>query len=178
MLEILKDLHLINDDEDSNYNLPKLREILNTHPAFDEENTALNQVAKSYNGKIIWTPKFHCELNPIEGKNILSKSKMNFKAGIYLKNIKLGLWCDSKAYVRKHNDQDFNKLHSLIIKSFEEYEKKHLNIKLWYRFWEANSMYYNGATYQQVLETHFGAKSSSKIVSHKKNKNFNSLLNF
>jgi hypothetical protein len=42
---------------------------------------------------------------------------------------KKGLWCDSKAYVRKHNDQDFNKLYGLIIKSFEEYEKKHLNIK-------------------------------------------------
>jgi hypothetical protein len=74
LLEILKDLHLINeDDEDSNYTLPKLREILNTHPAFDEENTALNQIAKSYNGKIIWTPKYHCELNPIEGMNLLLK---------------------------------------------------------------------------------------------------------
>ena len=74
LLEILKDLHLINaDDEDSNYTLPKLREILNTHPAFDEENTALNQIANSYNGKIIWTPKFHCELNPIEGRSFLLK---------------------------------------------------------------------------------------------------------
>ena len=73
MLEILKDLNLINyEDEFSNYNLPKLREILNTHPAFDEENTALNQIAKSYNGKKILTPKYHCELNPIEGKKIIS----------------------------------------------------------------------------------------------------------
>ncbi len=39
-------------------------------------------------------------------------------------------------------------------------------------------MYYNGATYQQVLQAHFGAKSSSTVVSHKKNKNFNSLLRF
>jgi hypothetical protein len=97
---------------------------------------------------------------------------------MYLNIYKKGLWCDSKAYVRKHNDQDFNKLHGLIIKSFEEYEKKHLNIKLWYRFWEANAMYYNGATYHQVLQTLFGAKSSPTIVSHKKNKNFNSLLRF
>jgi len=74
LLDILKDLHLINEnDEDTNYNLPRLREILNTHPAFDEENTALNQIAKSLNGKIIWTPKFHCELNPIEGRNFLLK---------------------------------------------------------------------------------------------------------
>ena len=49
MLEILKDLNLINnEDEYSNYNLPKLREILNTHPTFDEENTALNQIAKLF----------------------------------------------------------------------------------------------------------------------------------
>jgi hypothetical protein len=80
MLAILKDLNLINeDDEDSNYTLPKLREILNSHPAFDKENTALNQIAKSYNGKIIWTPKFHSELNPIEGKNILSALNALFK---------------------------------------------------------------------------------------------------
>jgi hypothetical protein len=83
MLAILKDLNLINeDDEDSNYNLPKLRDILNTHPAFDEENTALNQIAKSYNGKIIWTPKFHCELNPIEGKSILSDLNALLKSNV------------------------------------------------------------------------------------------------
>ena len=39
-------------------------------------------------------------------------------------------------------------------------------------------MYYNGATYQQVLQTLFGAKSSPTVVAHKKNKNFNSLLQF
>ena len=83
MLAILKDLNLINeDDEDSNYNLPKLREILNTHPDFEEENTALNQIAKSYNGKIIWTPKFHCELNPIEGKSILSALNALLKSNV------------------------------------------------------------------------------------------------
>ena len=49
-----------------------MRDILNTQPAYDEENTALNQIAKSYNGKKILTPKYHCELNPIEGKKIIS----------------------------------------------------------------------------------------------------------
>ena len=83
MLAILKDLHLINeDDEDSNYNLPKLREILNTHPAFEEENTALNQIAKSYNCKIIWTPKYYCELNPIEGKKIISALNALLKSNV------------------------------------------------------------------------------------------------
>ena len=43
MLVILKDLNLINnEDEYSNYTLSKFGEILKTLPAFDEENTALS----------------------------------------------------------------------------------------------------------------------------------------
>ena len=42
MLEILKDLSLIDDvDEYSNFPLPKLREILSSHQAFDEKKTLL-----------------------------------------------------------------------------------------------------------------------------------------
>ncbi len=46
---------------------------------------------------------------------------------------KKGLWC--------------NMLHGLIIKSFEEYEKKHLNIKIW----EAKALNYKAKVVLQYL---------------------------
>jgi hypothetical protein len=59
-----------------------MKELLKRCPAF-EDNTHLEKVANQYGVKIIWAPKFHCELNPIEG-----------------------FWCDLKWYVRKYNDQN------------------------------------------------------------------------
>ena len=48
--------------------LEDLGNLLLTHPAFtNEKNTRLEQLASKYNIKIIWLPKYHCELNPIEG---------------------------------------------------------------------------------------------------------------
>ena len=41
-----------------------------------------------------------------------------------------------------------------------------------------NNKYHSGITYQQVQHAHFGSRSSPIVVSHKKNKNFNSLLHF
>lgn len=60
--------------------------------------------------------------------------------------------------------------------SFEKFKSKKLNIKLWNRFWEAIEMYNYGASYQEVLESLFGTKSSSEVQTHKKNKNFNTNL--
>ena len=49
------------------YKLEALKNIMITHPAFKEE-TKLEQLAKKYpNIKIIFVPKFHCELSTIEG---------------------------------------------------------------------------------------------------------------
>jgi hypothetical protein len=153
LIAILTELDLIDDSyEPKDLTLAKLREILSTHVSiFEEQNTHLEQLANKYDIKIIWCPKYHCELNPIEG-----------------------VWCDSKWFVRKNNDQDFRKLNKLIIESLNQYEEKNLNIKLWNRFWQAIRMYNEGSTYEQVLQTLFGAKSSSKVLTHKKNKNFNS----
>lgn len=89
----------------------------------------------------------------------------------------LGFFCDTKAYVRKNNDQDYSKLNNLLIESFEQYKSKKLGIKLWYRFWRTIEMYQMNASYEEVLQTLFGAKSTATITSHKKNINFNSLLN-
>ena len=72
-----------------------------SHIAFSDKNTNLEKLAKRYKINIIWCPKYHCELNPIEG-----------------------LWCDLKRYVRKHNKQDINKLLNLILDAMDEFEKK------------------------------------------------------
>lgn len=106
-----------------------------------------------YGIKIIWCPKYHCELNPIEG-----------------------FWCDLKWYVRKWNDQNYSKLNGLIIEGMEQYSRKNLNIKLWLRFWKCLELYNDNFSYQEVLHSLFGAKSSATIINHKKNKNFNNLL--
>lgn len=113
----------------------------------------LEKLARSYNIKIIWCPKFHCELNPIEG-----------------------FWCFLKQYVRKKNDQDFNKLNELIMEAILEFKTKKISIKLWNRFWKCLDMYRENATYEEVLQKLFGAKSSWEVKSHKKINDFNNLL--
>ena len=106
-----------------------------------------------YSVKIVWCPKFHCELNTIKG-----------------------LWCNSKHYVRQQNEQDYSKLLDLIQQSFKDYEESTVHVKLWNRFWEALHMYDSGATYADVLHKLFGAKSSDTVIHHKKNKDFNNNL--
>ena len=121
--------------------LPKLIALLNKHPAFSQDNSHLEKLAKEFGHVIVWAPKFTCELNPIEG-----------------------LWCDTKKYVRKYNEQDYSKLFRLIEKALDEYEGKKLNIKLWYRFWRTVEMYNDGCSYEEVLTTLFGAKSSATVT--------------
>lgn len=65
----------------------------------------------------------------------------------------------------------------LINEAIIEYENKKLNIKLWNRQWKAIEMYEKNASYQDVLQTLFGAKSSAYVASHKKNSDFNTLIN-
>jgi hypothetical protein len=91
--------------------LAQYREILSRHIAF-KNNTKLERLAEKYGVKIVWLSKFHCELNPIEE-----------------------LWCDSKQFVRKNNDQYVNNFEKLVESSFEKFDEKDLDIKLWFRFW-------------------------------------------
>lgn len=132
--------------------LTDLRQILDTHHAFDT-NSSLDRLASQYNVKIIWIPKFHCELNPIEG-----------------------LWCDSKKWCRQHNDQNYANLNNLIVESFKHYKTKNLNIKLWNRFWKAVEMYERNCSYAEVLYELFGEKSKADVSSKKKTKDFNTKL--
>jgi len=153
LVKILSDLNLIEDvGEAKKLKLQQLREKLLEHPAFNNSNTRLESLASKYGYIVTFCPKYHCELNPIEG-----------------------VWCFLKGYVRRRNDQNFSKLLGLIIESIDAYKKKDLNVKLWHRFWRALEMYQNDSSYQEVLETLFGAKSSASVISHKKNKDFNTL---
>jgi len=154
LVQILKELNIIHSiKEFETKSLAELRSLLSSHPAFNE-NTQLEKLASKYGIRILWCPKFHCELNPIEG-----------------------LWCDLKWFVRKWNEQEYNKLNSLIIEAMDQYEEKKLNKKLWLRFWRALEMYESGSSYQDVLHALFGAKSTANVQTHKKNDRFNTLLN-
>ena len=124
---------------------PDLREIISKHPAFEDNTTHLERLASSIGHKILFCPKFHCELNHVEG-----------------------VFCDLKYFVRRNNDQDFTKFNDLIKNGFKNYQTKKLNIKLLYMLWNALEMYQNDATYQEVLEALFGAKSSGFVKNHKK----------
>ncbi|RNA36989.1 hypothetical protein BpHYR1_001182 [Brachionus plicatilis] len=45
----------------------ELREKLLDHQAFNNENTLLQKLAKDNGFKVLFCPKYHCKLNPIEG---------------------------------------------------------------------------------------------------------------
>ena len=91
--------------------LQVLRDRLKQHPVF-LPTTKLEQLCIQYQVKIIFSPKFHCELNPIEG-----------------------LWAYMKYFVRKFTYQSFKKMRELILLSREQYSKRNINIKLVRRFW-------------------------------------------
>ena len=145
LFSISKELNLIPADahtSDKQYSLPILRQILSKHKAFTGISK-LEILGMKYGFKIIYCPKYHCELNPIEG-----------------------LWCYLKQIVRKRNVQSYSELHNLIRETMLSYQSSDLNFKLWKRFWKALSAYKIGKTYEDVLQTYFGAKSSANVTTH------------
>jgi transposase len=110
--------------------LPALRDILRSHPAFSVQ-TKLETLAKRYNVKIIYLPKFHCVMNPIEG-----------------------MWAYQKQYLRKANDQsNFENFKSLFMQSRELAKQNTLYCKLRRRFWRTCFAYEKGLTYGDVLDS-------------------------
>ena len=91
--------------------LDDLRKHLLNHPIF-KPTTKLEDLAKKYKIKIIFLPKFHCELNPIEG-----------------------VWCYLKQYVRKRTNCNFDTMLYLISESRTVFTTKQIYKKLWRRFW-------------------------------------------
>ena len=63
-------------------------------------------LASKYNVKIIYCPKYHCELNAIEG-----------------------LWCNQKVFVRSRTDQSFEKMIKLIADSRIHFVERNMALK-------------------------------------------------
>jgi transposase len=136
--------------EELGYDLPEkiklkeIKELLKDHPAFNSE-TKLESLAEKYNKKIVYCPKYHCELNPIEG-----------------------LWCFMKWNIRAHTDQRYQTMLNLIDESRTCFKQKELNKKLIRRFWRCLIAYQQGLSYIEVLRIYFSGKSKEKIESHRK----------
>ena len=77
---LARELQLEVDDK---IKLGDLHRILSGHVAF-KNISRLEKLAAKYNVKIIFNPKHHCEMSPIEG-----------------------LWCSMKRFIRQKNDQTF-----------------------------------------------------------------------
>ncbi|CAF1911762.1 unnamed protein product, partial [Rotaria magnacalcarata] len=97
--------------------LTELRTLLAQHAAF-QNVSKLEIFARKYNIKVIFCPKFHCELNAIEG-----------------------LWCHMKQYVRKKSDQTFSTMLRLIPQSRENFKERKIHMKLFRRFWHSLNAY-------------------------------------
>ncbi|CAM4846024.1 unnamed protein product, partial [Rotaria magnacalcarata] len=114
LLQLAKELNIILPAKCS---LSQLRELLSEDPAF-QTKTKLENLAKTFNINIIYSPKFHCELNPIEG-----------------------LWCNMKRFVRQRNDQQYNTMVLLIEQSRDHFVNIDLYKKLFRRFWQTCEAY-------------------------------------
>ena len=72
--------------------------------------------------KIIYCPKYHCELNAVEG-----------------------LWCNQKAFVRSHTDQSFDKMINLLADSRTHFVERNIELKLFRRFWRTVEVYFSSS---------------------------------
>lgn len=129
--------------------LDDLRQVLSKHQAFKSESR-LEKLARKYNGKVIFVPKYHCELNHIEG-----------------------LWCSMKHFTRQKSDQTFNTLLRLIPASRAHFFQNTIYLKWFRRFWRALDAYNKGQTYADVLQLFFSRSCKSGVDSHRRISNTN-----
>ena len=115
----------------------------------------LEQLAAKYGVTIKWCPKFHCELNVIEG-----------------------LWCSQKLYVRRKTDQTYNTMLKLIIESRENFREKDISMKLLRRFWRCLQAYTDGQTYAEVMQMFFSTICDGKVQNHTRISNSNLDIQF
>ena len=102
-------------------------------------------LANKYNVKIIYCPKYHCELNAIEG-----------------------LWCNQKEFVRLCTDQSFEKMIKLITESRKHFAERNIALKLFRRFWRSIEAYSQGQTYADVLKLFFSQLCKTSVQSHRR----------
>ena len=141
LLVIGRELKIIGENE--NLKLDALRNKVGMHPAFHNK-CKLQILGKKYGVDIIFSPKFHCELNPIEG-----------------------LWCFQKVYVRKNTDGTFEKLTELMETSRKLFVTQNINLKLWNRFFNTIEDYLNNASYEDILKKYFGVKTKAHVTEHR-----------
>ena len=142
--------------------LVQLREIIGQHPAFQTvcivwpiffniitdssfKKTKLENLAEKYGIRVIYCPKFHCELNPIEG-----------------------LWCSMKTYVRKRTDQRYSTMLRLIEEARTHFVNIGLYKKLFRRFWKTCEACKDGQTYGSILKLFYSTHCKENVISHRK----------
>ena len=141
LLVIGRELKIIEEKEI--LKLEALRNKVGSHPAF-QNKSKLQVLGNKYGVEIIFSPKYHCELNPIEG-----------------------LWCFQKVYIRKNTDGSFENLIELLETSKRLFDNQNINLKLWNRFFNTINDYSNNASYDDILKKYFGIKTESKITQHR-----------
>ena len=124
--------------------LLELRTLLVDHPTF-RNIFKLEGLAHKYNVKILFVPKFHCELNVIEG-----------------------LWCYMKQFVRKTTDQTFPTMMRLIPESRENFIHKKIQSKLFGRFWRPLNAYNQGKSYGEVFMFFFSGLCKHEVTSYRR----------
>jgi hypothetical protein len=92
---------------------------------------------------VIFCPKFHSELNAIEG-----------------------LWCSQKQFIRARTDQTYGTMLRLMSESRLNFAEKQIHLKLFRRFWRSLAAYKNGETYEQVLRLFFSHLASGAVKQH------------
>jgi hypothetical protein len=126
------------------YKLKDLREIIGKHPAFKNKSN-LEVLAEKYDIQIVFSPKFHHELNPI-----------------------VGSWRFQKVYIRKNTDGCYEKMIELIDLRRNMFKDKQIHLKLWNRFFNTVQYYSNRVTYGKILEKYYCKKIKNEITSHRK----------
>ena len=105
----------------------------------------LEKLAEQYGVTISFSPKFHCECNAIEG-----------------------VWAHQKQYVRKHSDQTFPTMVSLIHESRRNFVDRNVAIKLIRRFWRTLKAYDNSDSYEEVLTYFFSSMCKGEVQNHRR----------
>ncbi|CAF3360349.1 unnamed protein product, partial [Rotaria sp. Silwood2] len=129
--------------------LQELQDLLSQHKAF-QNVSKLEELGNTHKVKVIFAPKYHCELNPIEG-----------------------LWCNQKQFVRSRTDQRFNTMIHLVAQSRKHFIEKQIYKKLFRRFWRCLYAYQSGQNYSQVLQLFFSHSCKADVSSHRKITNTN-----
>ena len=94
--------------------------------------TKLEKLGTQYGVTISFLPKYHCELSSIEG-----------------------MWCNMKAYVRKHSEQNFSKMVQLNSRSPEAFRREANRSQAFTSLLESDSCLPFRARVQGCVETFF-----------------------